>query len=333
MILNFFAMKTITILVPQFVNLGSIDNPRRAFLAANQFLMQSGKEAAFKVQLCSHLKEVSAGNGAFTIRPDITPKDIRKTDIIIVPAFDGNPDQFLEANKELIPWLIKMRSKGAELASLCVGACLLAASGQLDGKTCSTHWRIANIFMRKFPEVLLNTDRVITDENGIYTSGGAFTSANLILYLIEKFAGREVAVYCSKIFQIEMDRNSQSPFIIFDGQKGHNDIQVKAAQEFIEKNYSKKISVTELTKLLSLSRRSLERRFKSATSNTITEYIHRVKIEAAKKHFEASNMNINEVMYEVGYLDNKAFRSVFRNITGLTPFEYRNRYNFGLTRA
>lgn len=326
-------MKTITILVPEYVNLGSIDNPRRAFLAANQFLQQSGSKAAFKVQLCSHLKEITAGDGAFTIRPDVTPLDIRKTDIIIIPAFDGPPERFLESNRTMLPWLNKMYNKGAELASLCVGAYLLAATGRLDGKNCSTHWRIANMITQKFPNIKLNTDKVITDENGIYTSGGAFSSANLILYLIEKFAGREVAIYCSKIFQIEIDRKSQSPFIIFDGQKGHQDSRVIEAQDYIEMNYSRKISVTELTKLLSISRRSLERRFKHATSNTITEYIHRVKIEAAKKHFEESDMNISEVMYEVGYLDNKAFRSVFRNITGLTPYEYRNRYNISQTRA
>lgn len=326
-------MKTITILVPEFVNLGSIDNPRRAFLAANQYLMQNGKEPAFEVQLCSHLKEVNAGNGAYLIRPDVTPGDIRKTDIIIIPAFEGTPEQFLESNKVLIPWLKKMHSIGAEIASLCVGAYLLAATGQLDGKNCSTHWRIANIFTQRFPQVNLNTERVITDEKGIYTSGGAFSSANLILYLIEKFAGREVAIYCSKIFQIEMDRKSQSPFIIFEGQKGHHDQPVREAQDFIEQHYDRKISVMELTKLLALSRRSLERRFKRATSNTLTEYIQRVKVEAAKKHFEETGMNINEVMYEVGYQDNKAFRSVFRNITGLTPFEYKNRYNISPTRA
>lgn len=76
-----------------------------------------------------------------------------------------------------------------------------------------------------------------------------------------------------------------------------------------------------------IGRRHFERRFKKATNNTPVEYIQRVKIEAAKKKFETSRMNVNEVMYEVGYSDIKAFRTVFKKITGLSPIVYRNKYN------
>ena len=76
-----------------------------------------------------------------------------------------------------------------------------------------------------------------------------------------------------------------------------------------------------------LSRRSLERRFKKATCNTITEYIQRVKVEAAKMSLESSRENVNEVMYKVGYADPKAFRITFKRITGLSPIQYRNKYN------
>jgi transcriptional regulator GlxA family with amidase domain len=148
-----------------------------------------------------------------------------------------------------------------------------------------------------------------------------------MLHLIEKFAGRNVAVFCSKLFQIDMDRASQSPFVIFQGQKDHEDEPVKKAQEFIEKNVSEKITVDQLATMFAVGRRNLERRFKKATSNTIAEYIQRVKMEAAKKHLETSRKNINEVMYDVGYSDTKAFRTIFKKVTGLSPMEYRNKYN------
>jgi transcriptional regulator GlxA family with amidase domain len=175
--------------------------------------------------------------------------------------------------------------------------------------------------------VHLVEDKIITDEQGIYSSGGAFSYLNLILYLIEKYAGREIAVLAAKAFQIDIDRRSQSPFIIFHGQKDHEDEQVKKVQEFIETNSHKKLSVDQLAARFALGRRNLERRFKKATSNTIIEYIQRVKIEAAKKSFETSRDNINEVMYSVGYVDTKAFRTVFKKITGLSPIDYRNKYN------
>ena len=129
------------------------------------------------------------------------------------------------------------------------------------------------------------------------------------------------------MFQVDLDRHTQSPFIIFEGQKDHQDEPVKRAQTYIEENYQNRISVDQLTSLLALSRRNFERRFKKATTNTAVEYIQRVKIEAAKKFFEVTNKNISEVMYDVGYSDVKSFRSVFRRITGLSPIEYRNKYN------
>jgi transcriptional regulator GlxA family with amidase domain len=175
--------------------------------------------------------------------------------------------------------------------------------------------------------VELVVEKIITDEHGIYSSGGAFSYLNLMLHLIEKIAGRNVAVFCAKLFQIDIDRGTQSPFVIFQGQKDHEDEPVKKAQEFIEKNVSEKITVDQLATMFAVGRRNLERRFKKATSNTIAEYIQRVKMEAAKKHLETSRKNINEVMYDVGYSDTKAFRTIFKKVTGLSPMEYRNKYN------
>lgn len=320
-------MKHITILATPGNNLGSIDNPRRGFLFVNDFYKERGEKPLFNIQIAGYEKEVTMQNGLFTIHADIAIRNLKKTDLVIIPAFEGDINAGLAQSEALIPWIIKQYKNGAEVASLCVGAFLLAATGLINGKSCSTHWRAANDFKKMFPEVQLVTDKVITDENGIYTSGGSFSSANLILYLIEKYAGREAAIQCAKTFQVDMDRQTQSPFIIFQGQKDHGDEPVKQAQEFIEKNYQEKISVEHLTSMLALSRRNLERRFKKATANTVIEYIQRVKIEAAKKYFESSRKNINEVMYDVGYSDTKSFRTVFRKITGLSPLEYRNKYN------
>src|SRR3546814_11367520 len=101
---------------------------------------------------------------------------------------------------------------------------------------------------------------------------------------------------------------------MFHGQKEHEDDSVKKAQEYIEDNFRERITVDQLAAMFALSRRSLERRFKRATSNTVIEYIQRVKVEAAKKSFESSRKNISEIMYEIGYSDNKAFRSEERRV-------------------
>ncbi len=169
-------------------------------------------------------------------------------------------------------------------------------------------------------------DNLITDANGIYTNGGAYSFLNLVLYLIEKYYDRQAAVFCSKVFQIEMDRHSQSAFTIFKGQKLHGDEMVREAQAYIESKPYEKISVEHLSSRFSVGRRNFDRRFIKATGNTPVEYAQRVKIESAKKAFETSRKTINEVMYEVGYSDVKAFREVFRKITGMSPLEYRGKY-------
>jgi transcriptional regulator GlxA family with amidase domain len=163
--------------------------------------------------------------------------------------------------------------------------------------------------------------------NMAFTNGGAYSFLNLIIYLVEKYFDRQTAIYCSKVFQIDMDRDSQSPFAIFSTQKNHNDNVIKEAQTYIEMNLSEKISMEDLSAKFAVGRRHFDRRFIRATGNTPLEYSQRVKIESAKKAFETTRKNVGEVMYEVGYSDTKAFREVFRKITGMSPLEYRDKYN------
>ncbi len=320
-------MKSVTILVPKGAILGSIEGPRQLFTGANQYAASMGKPPLFNIELVGLSRETPLIRGMYTIRTDKVIRDITQTDLIIIPAIDGDLTKGIEENKDFIPWITQHYKAGAEVASLCVGAFLLASTGLMNGRNCATHWVAANEFRRMFPEVNLVTERVVTDENGIYSSGGAYSYLTLVLYLIEKYAGRAAAVFCAKIFAIDIDRESQSPFMMFSGQKDHEDEPIKKAQMFIEGNFHQKITVDELASMFSLSRRNLERRFKKATANTVVEYIQRVKIEAAKMSLESSRENVNEVMYKVGYTDTKAFRTTFKKITGISPVQYRMKYN------
>jgi transcriptional regulator GlxA family with amidase domain len=320
-------MKHISILVPHGAILGSLEGTRQLFTQVNHFFSDKGAAPVFKVQLVGITRTTSLAGGLFTVNSDLLIDEVRHTDLIVIPAIDGDILQALEINSAFIPWLIKHHSKGAEIASLCLGAFLLAATGLLKGRRCATHWMAENAFRQMFPDVELVTEKIITDEQGIYSSGGAFSYLNLILYLIEKYAGRDTAVLAAKVFAIEIERQNQLSFTIFKGQKSHDDDQIKKAQDFIEKNYQEKITVDQIASMLALSRRNLERRFRKATSNSVVEYIQRVKIEAAKVSLESSRENVNDAMYKVGYSDPKAFRVSFKKITGLSPMQYRNKYN------
>jgi len=320
-------MKHISILVPKGAILGSLEGSRQLFTQVNEFLKARGEYPLFKVQLVGLTRETPLSGGLFTANTDVLLDDVKKTDLIIIPAIDGEINSALENNRDFVPWIIRQYKGGAEVASLCLGAFLLASTGLLSGRKCATHWMAANNFRKLFPEVNLVTEKIITDEHGIYSSGGAYSYLNLILYLIEKYAGRAAAIFCAKLFAVDIDRDSQSPFMMFSGQKDHEDDSIKKIQVFIENNFNDRITVDQLADMTALSRRNLERRFKKATSNTVVEYIQRVKIEAAKMSLESSRENVNEVMYKVGYTDTKAFRNTFKRLTGLSPVQYRSKYN------
>jgi len=321
-------MKNISIIVPLgHTSLPNIDGTHQIFSEANKLCAAMGRPPAFNIKLVGISKEISQREGLYTIVPDCLIGDVKKTDLIIVPAMHGDIAKGIEMNKDFIPWIIEQYKLGAEIASFCIAAFFLASTGLLKGKKCATHWIAANDFRAMFPDVELIDDKIMTEEDGIYSSGGAYSFLNLIVYIIEKYAGRDLAIMVSKTFMIDIDRYSQSPFIIFSGQKTHDDESIRKAQEIIEAKFQDKITVDELAAQLCLGRRNLERRFKKATSNTIVEYIQRVKIEAAKKSLESGRKTISEVMYDVGYSDTKAFRTVFKKVTGLSPLDYRNKYN------
>ena len=322
-------MKHLTILVPngEGNNLSSIVGAYKIFMRANDHWVKNGNRQLFNIQLAGVSKTVSYYDGLFSVKPHTSISTISKTNLIIIPSLNHDFIKSLKSNKPLIDWIEKQYKHGAEIASICTGAFLLASTGILDGKNCSTHWSAADHFRNMFPKVKLQTDKLITDENGIYTNGGAYSFLNLMIYLVEKYFDRQTAIYCSKVFQIEMDRYSQSEFIIFNGQKLHGDEMVAKAQEHIENNLHERLSTKTLSSKFSVGRRNFDRRFIKATGNTPVEYSQRVKIESAKKAFETSRKTINEVMYDVGYSDVKAFREVFRKITGMSPLEYKGKYN------
>lgn len=321
-------MKQLTIIIPNGENnLTSITGTFEIFTKANQYWSERGKQEIFNIQLAGILENVDFNGGLFIVKPHLNISAIGKTDLIIVPSLNHNYELALKGNDLLLDWLAKQYKNGAEIASICTGTFMLAAAGLLDGKVCSTHWSVAENFRQMFPKAKLQTDKLITDERGIYTNGGAYSFLNLMIYLIEKYYDRQTAIYCSKVFQIEMDRNSQSAFSIFSGQKHHDDEIIQQAQIFIENNLDEKISIEQLSAKFAVGRRNFDRRFIKATGNTPIEYAQRVKIESAKKAFETNRKTINEVMYEVGYSDVKAFREVFRKITGMSPLEYKGKYN------
>lgn len=320
-------MKQVTFLIADGVlKPGCLFNAIEVFEKANEFLEQTTGKSYFDIRLTGTNLQQPLMNSLFTLQ--VAPlQTIDKAGLIILPSFAEQDDYAIGKNREALDWVISQYHAGAEVASLCTGTFLLAATGLLNGKPCATHWKAAAYFRRLFPELELHTNKIVTDQQGVYTAGGAISSLNLALYIVEKYCGREAALYCARILQIDIDRDSQSPFILFEGLKDHKDNAIRDIQEFIEQHIGDRLTVDQLAVHCSMDRINFTRRFKKATQLSPADYVQRIKVEGAKRLFESTDKQINQVMYEVGYADVKAFRQTFKKIAGMTPGDYRNKFN------
>ena len=292
----------------------------------NKYLEQTGKAPVFTLELIGENAENISK--AFNVPPPCfkTLEESGQSDIVIIPAFIEDPDITLYNNRNFIHWLKNGRTKETEIASLCKGCYFLAEAGLLDGKEATSHWASINDLKKKYPKIIMRSDVFITDHDGIYTSGGGISSLKLILYMIEKFCGREIALIISKLFTLEIQRTNLTHFAIFMGQHQHGDEEILRAQHYIEKHYHKEISLESISMEVNMGSRNFIRRFKAATTNTPFEYIQRVRIESAKKAIEMNEKDISTIVNDSGYIDLQTFRSVFKRITGLSPQEYKKKY-------
>ena len=247
--------------------------------------------------------------------------------LILVPAFNTNDHkQAIVDNYPFLPWITQQYQAGAEVATFCTGAFLLGATGLLNGRYATTHVDACGGFASAFPAVKLKADKTVTEDGRLYTSGGATSTFHLLLHIIQRYCGSDMAVRTAKFFAIDMDRDNQSYFSTFKPSHDHSDELVASAQQKIESSYSDAGTIEEIIKDIPASRRNIVRRFKLVTGLTPIEYLQQTRIEAAKKLLEQTDKQMTEVIYNSGYSDPKAFRKIFRKAVGMTPTAYRDKF-------
>ncbi|MTH16205.1 helix-turn-helix domain-containing protein [Flavobacterium sp. LC2016-01] len=248
-------------------------------------------------------------------------------DLILIPAFTtDNMSEMIAKNKDFIPWLKKQHQSGAELASFCTGAFLFAASGLLNEKLATTHVDACSAFTKAFPLVKLKPEETLTADGSLYTSGGSTSTFHLLILLVQKYCGNEIAVQIAKIFSIDLNRYKQSYFSTFRPNHLHNDTLVAMLQQKIESHYNTIEKLEEITKDIPTSARNMTRRFKQVTGIPPIEYLQNIRVESSKKYLEQTQLSISEIIEKTGYNDPKAFRKVFYKMVGMKPIEYREKF-------
>ncbi|MFB9078804.1 GlxA family transcriptional regulator [Flavobacterium procerum] len=315
--------RKVGLIVPYDYKLLSIAAILEVFETANKLSKESQKP--FEIMLFQSAEQIAEKDFfGHKINPIENSTDL---DLILIPAFTtDNMSEMIARNRHFIPWLQKQHKAGAELASFCTGAFLFAASGLLNEKLATTHVDACSAFTKAFPMVKLKPEETLTADGSLYTSGGSTSTFHLLILLVQKFCGNEIAVQIAKIFSIDLNRYKQSYFSTFRPNHLHNDALVAQLQQKIENQYHSIEKLEEITKDIPTSARNMTRRFKQVTGIPPIEYLQNVRVESSKRYLEQTQLSISEIIEKTGYTDPKAFRKVFYKMVGMKPIEYREKF-------
>lgn len=321
-------MKTVIILGMKNAMATSISGPMEVFFLAGRmwnYLNRQEFTPFFDVSLVTTLGEPFKCMSGARFVPDGSIHDVKHSDLIVVSSI-LDIERTMRVQPEVVDWLKVRYRQGSHIATICSGAFVLAETGLLDGKIATTHWGFADQFRKRYPQIKLKVERLITDAGDLFCSGGYNAGIDLSLYLVEKYCGHEVALQASKSMITDIGRRTQAPYAMFQYRKDHRDDQILTVQEWIEKNFTKNFTYDNLASNSGMSRRTLERRFKNATGETPLTYQQCIRVEAAKRLLESDSSSFDEITYQVGYEDSSTFRKIFSKQTGLIPSDYRKKF-------
>lgn len=280
----------------------------------------------FRVRVATIDGAAVTGPCALSLTPEFAIRDIKRTDIIILSAPGWDVLDQIARNTPLLPWLRKWHARGAYIAGVCTGVAFLAEAGILDGKQATTHWAMADNFRQRYPKVQWRTEQFVTEDSGVFCSGGVYASIDLSLYLVEKFCGHEIALKCAKSLLISMPRGRQSGYSVLPLSRPHDDEKIRHVEEHLREHFERNVSIDSLAARVGMGPRNFIRRFKAATGRLPGAYIQMLRMSAAKDLLEHGAASIQAVCSKIGYEDVAFFRSLFKRHTGMTPAEYRKRF-------
>ena len=247
-------------------------------------------------------------------------------DVIILPAFWDDFDALSRRYPQVLDWLRLQHAGGTAICGEASGVFWMAEAGLLDGKEATTYWRFFREFAERFPKVLLNQDKHLSDADNLYCAGGVTSACDLYIYLIERYCGAGVAQGVARDILYEVQRSYTPGRIGFGGQKLHQDVTVLQIQHWLEEHYADKFRFEDVAREHGMSIRNFMRRFQGATGDKPLHYLQRLRIETAKSLLSSTRKSIKTISYEVGYDDASFFARLFRQHTELSPNQYRRQF-------
>ncbi|HSC84142.1 MAG TPA: GlxA family transcriptional regulator [Pseudomonas sp.] len=294
-------------------------------MAGMRYSKQQGLSLAtnFQIRVVSPDGQAVTSFSQANIQVDGTLED---ADVIILPAFWGDFDELRQRYPQITPWLHQQHAAGAALCGEATGVFWMAEAGLLDGKEATTYWRFFREFTERFPKVLLNQDKHLSDADNLYCAGGVTSACDMYIYLIERFCGATVAQGVARDILYETQRSYSPGRIGFGGQKLHQDVAILQVQQWLEEHFAEKFRIEDVARQHGMSIRNFMRRFQSATGDKPLHYLQRLRIETAKSLLSSTRKSIKTISYEVGYDDASFFARLFRQHAELSPNQYRRQF-------
>lgn len=256
--------------------------------------------------------------------------DIETTDMLIVPGSDfvttsGYLNLIDGLSQTCGADIRRLRTAGTSITACCGGPFLLAASDIIQKETVTIAWWLGSLFEQTFPNIALDVNQVLIEDNGILTSGAA-AYTDMAMHIVKQKADRFLMLECARLLLVDANRAAQTPYLYLQQQVRHNDQLVLDAQEFFRANINQEFSLDEVAQRLNVSKRTLIRHFKQAIGQRPIEYLQDLRLETAKRLLETSGKSLEQIIHEIGYRDVSSFRRLFKQRTQLTPRQYRQKF-------
>ncbi|MEU6772826.1 helix-turn-helix domain-containing protein [Streptomyces sp. NPDC046759] len=281
--------------------------------------------ASYRVRVCSVREEVNAG--AFTVRAPYGLRALAEADTIVLPGVAEPPQQLPPGVAEA---LREAAAKGTRIASICVGAFLLAATGLLDGMRATTHWYAAGRLQERHPEVTVDPNVLYVDNGQFLTSAGAAAALDMCLHMIRKDFGSAVAAHAARMSVMPLEREGgQAQFIVHDLPPAPSGATLEPLLHWLEDHCDRDLTVDEIAARAGMSTRTLNRRFREQTGTTPLQWLHRARVRRAQHLLETTAHPVERIAAQSGFGSPTAFRERFRRVVGTSPQAYRRSFRAG----
>jgi transcriptional regulator GlxA family with amidase domain len=322
-------MKPLRVGIVGFDQVDALDlvGPVEAFASAQIQDAKGHTVAAYEVVILGLTNARFVAESGIVLQPRTTLRAAPKLDTIIIPGGAGL--RRAETNRVVARWIQERSEKTRRVVSVCTGIYALAATGLLDGRRVTTHWRFATDVARRFPHLRVEADALFIQDGHFYTSAGVTAGIDLTLALIEEDLGRQAALRVARDLVVFLKRPG--------GQEQYSEplrFQTMATDRLAElaswitTNPRRDLSVTVLAERACLSPRHFVRRFKEAFKQTPGTFVRDRRLDEARRRLTAENLPVDAIADSVGFQSTDAFCRAFRQRFHITPTDYRRNFGF-----